>query len=114
MKVVKGDLERDEVPGYFTSEWVFLARNQDVLNGWMARQGLDRANNAAQLPFHDVFVGPAPADVLWTDEHASLIPVLRPGLGWPTLIQSLLVVILIFGVLLGLIEMGTAMMPKTR
>ena len=50
--------------------------------------------------------------LLWTDEHASVLSAVRPGLGGLRLIYAMLIMILFFGVFLGMIEMAFAMMAR--
>ena len=104
MYVAKDNPDRNEVPGYFSSEWVLLARDQKTLD---RHRDIDRfkGDNVAQFQQR-------PVNVQWTDEHADLLGALRKGQIWPTLIQALLVVILIFGLLLGVIEMAAAMLAR--
>jgi SAM-dependent methyltransferase len=98
----------DDDPALFASEWVLLARNHRVLLNRVSedafdgdeRKNLDRP--AARIS----------TNVVWTDEHASLLSAVRPGAGWPGIVYGLLVTVLVFGVFLGLIEIAFAMMPR--
>jgi hypothetical protein len=100
----------NDEPGYFASEWVVLARTPEALRKWTASEAFDRRDDP-NMP------RPQPprvsAKLIWTDEHASLLSAVRPGLGWPSMIYGILILILFFGVFLGLVEMTYATMSRS-
>lgn len=85
----------------FTSEWVVLARNAQILQRWTQ---MDAFPLQARQPD-----GGFSSKLLWTDERSSVLTAARQGAAWPTLIYALLVLILFFGIFLGMIEIGWAM-----
>jgi hypothetical protein len=91
-------------PTNFTSEWVFLARHPNVLRKWLGNERPD---------IRPDFNGPpTSANLLWTDERASVLSAVRPNQGWPMLVYALLVMILFFGFFLGMIEIAWSMLPN--
>ncbi len=93
-------------PSGSVSEWYVIARNQFVLRQWVTDD---------PIFVHDPNPGqdrPAFKSV-WTDDHASLLAVARPGQTWSKLVYGLLVLILFFGILLGLTELTFAMLPRS-
>src|SRR5262249_51889848 len=91
---------------YFSSEWIALARNRAVLEKW--------TKSDAFFGREDPLVERRPprlsSKLLWTDEHASVLSAVRLGLGGLRLIYAMLIMILFFGVFLGVIEIAFAMM----
>ena len=87
---------------FVTAEWVVLARNENVLKQWTGPAGManPRPNQRALTK------------AVWIDAHANPLSAIRPGVGWPGLIYGLLIILLFFGVLLGLIEIALAMMVR--
>ena len=90
------------------SQWVVLARNEQVMQKWSDAAGVFR-NDAPALMKGNRFA----SNLLWTDEHASVLSAFRsPGgseQGWPRLIYGLLILLLLFGIFLGLIEIAYSM-----
>lgn len=103
---------RDD-PALFASEWVVIGRNAAALERWtkdeaFAWHEIVRAppnNRDGQVRFSP--------RLAWTDQKTSVLTAVRPSAGWSLLIYGMLVVILIFGIVLGLIEIGVAMMPRS-
>ena len=91
-----------------SSQWVVLARNEQVMEKWSNAAGVFR-NDAPQGMKGNRFA----LNPLWTDEHASVLSAFRSGRGaeqgWPRLIYGLLILLLLFGILLGLIEIAYSM-----
>ncbi|MBI2805885.1 MAG: hypothetical protein HYX68_12970 [Planctomycetes bacterium] len=100
----------DEVePLLFSSEWTVLARNQRALDRWTRSDAFEKLNPPP--------VTMTPRDtsrLAWSDEHASLMSAVRQGQTWVGLIYALLILVLFFGMLLGLIELVFAMVSRAR
>jgi hypothetical protein len=92
-------------PTRFVSEWVVLARSPNVLRKWTDHEGYEIRPDFGGAPQNP--------KLLWTDERASLMSAVRPGQGWPMMVYGLLVVILFFGIFLGMIELAWAMVPRS-
>jgi hypothetical protein len=100
-------LKEQSDPLYYQSEWIALARNRAVLEKW--------TKTDAFIWHEDPVVRQLPrfsSKLLWTDEHASVLSALRPGLHWAPLVYMLLIMILFFGVFLGMIEITFAIMAR--
>jgi hypothetical protein len=87
----------------FHSQWVVLARSEPVMQKWMdaGNFGRDQAPGGRRfLP-----------NQLWTDEQSSVLSAVRTdrGAGWPRLIYAVLIMLLFFGIFLGLIEITYSM-----
>jgi hypothetical protein len=100
---------RSEDPAFFSSEWVVLARSPEALRRWTSDEAFDRRDDRKNLPPPNLRGSPKLA---WNDEHASLLSAIRPDQGWPKLIYAVLIMLLFFGVFLGMIEIAFAMMAR--
>ena len=93
------------------SQWVVLARNEQVMRTWAAA-GVFRNEVPAFMKGNRLS-----SDLLWTDEHASVLAASRSGRGseqgWPRLIHGLLILLLLFGIILGLIEITYSMIAAS-
>lgn len=107
---------REMAPVQFSSEWVLITRTHETMNRWFARGGLDRINDGKDFfrddPFNRQFG--RRSNTVWTDDHASPMSAVRGGAGWSTLVYTLLVVIFIFAMIQGIIEIIAAMATPTR
>jgi hypothetical protein len=92
-----------EDPAFVSSSWVVLARNAKTLSQWTAQDAFERP---VQRPNN------TPTKTVWTDAQANPLNAIRPGIGWPKLIYGLLIMLLFFGILLGLIEIALAMLAR--
>jgi hypothetical protein len=99
-----------EDPGFFTSELVVLTRTPEGLRRWTSEEPFKRRPDGK---FGHQPVLRRSAKLLWTDEHASLLSAVRPEHGWPALIYGLLIMVLFFGIFLGMIEIAFAMMARS-
>jgi hypothetical protein len=98
-------------PGFFASEWIVLTRSTEALRKWTSNEGFERRDDP-KMQNPQANPPRALAKLIWTDEHASVLSAVRPNLAWPKLIYGILVMLLFFGVFLGLIEIAFAMMPR--
>ena len=49
----------------------------------------------------------------WTDQYGSALSAARPNQSWPGLIYGILIMVLFFGIFLGLIEISVAMVTPS-
>ena len=95
---------------FAASTWVVLARNDEILHHRFDR--VDRAPLPQRLR-QPIFDFRDSRKLLWTDEHANPLSAVRPGSGWPGLIYAMLIILLLFGLLLGAIEVGVVLTARS-
>jgi hypothetical protein len=86
--------------GMLSSQWVVLARDEPAMRKWS-----DAGGFGPQQGFGNRFG----LGLLWTDEHSSVLSAVRTDAGWPRLIYGILIILLLFGIALGLIEITSSM-----
>ena len=117
MRVTRSNPDnRQTAPAHFSSEWVLITRTHETMNRWFARGGFDPGdgkNFFPNDPFNQPFGGRR-GNLVWTDDHASPMSAARDRIGWPALVYTLLVVIFIFALIQGIIEIIAAMTTTRR
>jgi hypothetical protein len=101
----RNDPFRDEDVGFLQSNWFVLARNPEALRRWTANEAFNRPP-AGNHPFNP--------RLAWTDQDASVLAAVPNTQRWPNLIYALLIMMLFFGIFLGMIEIAYAMRLPTK
>ena len=101
---------RDDIPSFFSSEWVILARSDEVMLKWERKVGAFQRHDPPNMP--QFRRGDRGDRLLWTDDRASLFAAAR-STEWSTLIQWMLGLSLFAGVLLALVEGISAVQARS-